>query len=48
MEASSYVLPVFVRLPYGELRQVGYVEAELGCDVETAISQVSAMFLREA
>lgn len=48
MDSSSYVLPVFIRLPYGELRQVGYVEAEVGHDVETAISEVCAMFIREA
>lgn len=46
MDSSSYVLPVFIRLPYGELRQVGLIEASVGLDVEQAVAQVTAA-LRE-
>lgn len=40
MEAASLPIPVFVKTPYGELRQVGLIEAELGCDIEQAITLV--------
>jgi hypothetical protein len=37
MEAAALILPIFVQTPYGQFRQVGAVEAELGTDVEACI-----------
>lgn len=40
MEADPLLLPVFVQLPYGAMRQVGSIEAGVGHDIEASITEV--------